>query len=199
MAKTLRGVIASAELSYAKLSDVPGEPTLDQIAVALDEIGLSRSQSAWIRNAYSIVHHTPNSQNGFSATLLRDSGGDGSSQDFLLSIRGTEEVVSDILGADFLGIVLTGAAYAQILELYNYWQRLIAPSGASVKQARFSLGNLAQGAEFAALGAGDGGTRIGIEFYQKDNSGVGAFDGLAASPKVIATIAANIVYNPCSA
>ena len=74
---------------------------------------------------FEIVHHEPNDGSGFSATVFRDR----KSGKYHFAIRGTEQFVLDLVLADLVQIGLTGAAVAQIVAMYNYYQRLIAPEG----------------------------------------------------------------------
>ena len=57
---------------------------------------------------------------GYSGTLFQniETGA------YSLSLRGTNDIVADVFGADVGDIVADGLAMDQVVDLYNYWQSL---------------------------------------------------------------------------
>lgn len=86
----------------------------------------------------------PYSESSFSATLY-----ESKSSEYVLAIKGTLED-KDLYGVDVGQIVPFGAAYSQIIDLYNFWQQIKAPEGQSYKVARKKVDAVLT-AEYAAL------------------------------------------------
>jgi Ca2+-binding RTX toxin-like protein len=90
------------------------------------------------QNPNSSTHTLPADSNlpsGLAATLFQES----STGHKVLAFRGTEFSsgwLQDVWGAD-VDIAFNGAAYAQVLALYNYVNTLKAPAGAAVTQYTF--------------------------------------------------------------
>ena len=47
----------------------------------------------------------------------------------VFAARGTEPTLEDLVITDFSDIVLDGIAIGQVVDMYNYWQRLKAQKG----------------------------------------------------------------------
>ncbi len=121
------------EASYADFS------TGVAIEDALETSGFSEAQAAEFIEHWQVVNHMPNTDdNGFSATLFQSLDAPGQ---YTLAIRGTEfpaDIINDILSADLGGIAISGAAFEQIIDLYNYWQRLTTPAEQNVRIAKLA-------------------------------------------------------------
>jgi trimeric autotransporter adhesin len=127
-----------AEASYADFIDPEtGEvyTTTGQIKAALILLGFSETQAADFVLHWRIVDHQPNTTSGFSATLFQSID---LPQRTVMAFRGTEpgDPIRDILDADLAGIVASGLAFNQIIDQYNYVQRLLADLGEPALQAR---------------------------------------------------------------
>ena len=82
-----------------------------------------------------MTSHHENTASGFSATLFEDRTSPGN---FTLAFRGTElpgDIFNDVYSADLNGIVISGAAFEQIVDLYIYWHRLTTPTTSHYVQA----------------------------------------------------------------
>src|SRR5437868_3565490 len=82
--------------------------------------------SAGLAPGITLLNHTPNSLNGFSASLFQDRATSG----FVLAIRGTDDL-ADKLQDIKLGVV--GFANDQLISLYRYYRQLTTPGGESVQ------------------------------------------------------------------
>ena len=124
-----------AEASYGNL--IGQNPNLG-VALLQDLNGddlFSPTQATEFAAHWSVASHQANTASGFSATLFKDKTTSGN---YTLAIRGTElfsNTVGDLLSADVNGITITGAAFKQIVDLYNYWQRLTTATTAHYTQA----------------------------------------------------------------
>ena len=90
---------------------------------------------------YEIVAHQPNTESGFSATLFQENVTD----QYVLAIRGTEgdkwDTISipknawwkDIIEADLSDIVINGIAVNQIIDMYNWFIKLMTMPGEKYK------------------------------------------------------------------
>lgn len=124
-----------AELSLAAYAALaPGVPNKEN----LKEAGFSDIQAQQFAAAYTVVtqyNDTP-AEGGlgtsFSATVFKDKDGN-----LTLAIRGTAELIGspNDLTTD-ADIALAGAAYDQIVAMYNWWQRETAPKDSLVAQYR---------------------------------------------------------------
>lgn len=106
---------------------------------ALKAEDLSTTQATYFESQWAVVHHLPNTITGFSATLFRrlenDPVSGAQAGELVLALRGTEQLDLDLLQADFRELVGNGLAINQIVDMYNYWQKLITPVGTDARQA----------------------------------------------------------------
>ncbi len=97
---------------------------------ALKEAGMTQTQAEEFAARYPyIVAHIPNTDSGFSATVFKDVNGE-----LTIAFRGTEGLGIDLSEADLGQILPFGAAYNQIVDMYNWWQRISSPAGTLVNQ-----------------------------------------------------------------
>ena len=82
---------------------------------------------------------------GFSGTLFQNiqSGG------YVFAVRGTEPGFADLV-ADISDIVVDGVAMDQLVDMYNYWQRLTTSPGVAYAAARLDT-NAVETAQLLAL------------------------------------------------
>lgn len=126
--KFVADMAALAEASYANLID----SSAASVMASLQDAGFlgkpfSETQAADFVQHWSVVAggHQPNTASGFSATLFQGNAGSGDfAGQYVLAIRGTEEPGLDLAYADGGDIVLDGLAVDQIIDLYNYTQKL---------------------------------------------------------------------------
>jgi Ca2+-binding RTX toxin-like protein len=127
--KFVADMAALAEASYANL--INSSATAVQAALIdnnpdfLGEKHFSATQAADIVHHWSVVSggYQPDMASGFSATLFQGNPGSGDlAGQYVLAIRGTAGGVD--LAADGGDIVLDGLAVDQIIDLYNYTQKL---------------------------------------------------------------------------
>ena len=91
---------------------------------------------------YEIIDSQQNTSSGFAATLFRErvtpeTIAAGTAGQYRLAMRGTEfdtDTINDLLVADFGGIATDGIARDQVVDMYNYYQKLITPENANVSQ-----------------------------------------------------------------
>lgn len=98
---------------------------LQDFITGLSSSGSSRHLAQTLARDWRVVAHQPNTDSGFSATLFqRVSDGE-----YVMAVRGTELTEAwglDVRDADVGGIVNDGLAWAQAVDLYNFWQALTA-------------------------------------------------------------------------
>ena len=152
-----------AEASYANLLN----PSDVRVALELqnsnfNNMSFSAEQAADFITRWSVLNHQPDTDNGFSATLFASKDASQANR-YVLAIRGTAGVVVDLLGADGGDIVRDGLALDQIVDLYNYWQRLKSGAGQTyqakaleiqtVETAAYQLARVGQFIPFLGLSA----------------------------------------------
>ncbi len=128
-----------AEASYADFEsiDITDEEdiktALQRIDTAEDEPvddpkkGFSLSQAEDFISHWEVVHHQPDTDSGFSATLFKNKDSNVS-QPYVLAIRGTAGK-QDLVVTDISDIVTDGLAIDQIVDMWNYWKRLTTAKG----------------------------------------------------------------------
>jgi len=126
-----------AEATYADFSD-PRKSTFD--ALTTGDSKFSAAQTTAFVKEWKVADHIPNTPNGFSATLFErlDASGTGTGQ-FSLAIRGS---TFDALGLDFQAdvadIFIDGVVLDQLVDMYNYWQRLTAAANTGYQIAKLT-------------------------------------------------------------
>ena len=120
-----------AEAAYAKLWDTALNKPItatDDVKTALIDEGMSIAQAAEFLKNWRVVDHIPDTYKGFSATIFErlDANGNGTGE-LSLAIRGSTQIVDFIADAGL--IAADGIAADQLVDMYNYWQRLNAPAG----------------------------------------------------------------------
>jgi Ca2+-binding RTX toxin-like protein len=108
-----------AEAAYADFSN-SGVSTRQ----ALISSGFSSSQATVFLEEWTLIDHVPDTINGFSATVFQNKAGA-----YTLAIRGSTDLVD--FAADAALIVVDGVAVRQLVDLYNFWQRVTTPAPTS--------------------------------------------------------------------
>ena len=153
-------IFDAAELSLASYADLTNG-TPDATALQQEGNGLAPVQADAFASQYTVIAQVNQTATSFSATVFRDGA-----NNLTLAIRGTAEL-SDLIGADSQ-IAVYGAAYHQIVAMYNWWQVVSNPAGIEV--AQFSV------VEFAVDGNGaDGAPEGALRLYTSGNDNVGNF------------------------
>ncbi|MGD9950489.1 MAG: calcium-binding protein [Desulfobulbus sp.] len=146
-----------AEASYAELQDAVEDQdkfgsrllrTLDN----KDDL-LSLPQATEIAAEWAVAAHQPDTASDFSATLFRSLDGEG----YVLSCRGTAG--GGDIAADLGDIVRDGLALDQIIDLYNFWQRIQADKGQPYSAVKLETLTMETGLYQAA-----------VQFVKNDNS-----------------------------
>lgn len=140
-AKNVFELAQLAEASYASLDVFSLEQAVKNDREELGAVmNFSTKQAEVLAATWSVVPsaHRPNTESGYSSTLFRST--DGS---YVFALRGTEtgtgsDIYSDLLSADIGDIVGDGLALKQIVDMYNEWQRINAPAGATYSAAQLS-------------------------------------------------------------
>lgn len=127
----------NAELALAAYADLnTTQSTLDQ-KLALIDAGMTDKQAKEFATRYpEVIAHIPNTDSGFSATVFKDTNGQ-----LTVAFRGTEASLGnvDLTEADLSEIAPLGAAYHQIVDMFNWWQTISNPAGSMVNQ--FEIAN----------------------------------------------------------
>jgi Ca2+-binding RTX toxin-like protein len=123
--KFMADMAALAEASYADLNENLSQALTDKDGFLKDK-AFSETQAVDFVQNWSVISgsHQPNMPSGFSATLFKGIDQGGLSGEYVVAIRGTEEPDVDLAGADGGDIFLDGLAVDQIIDLYNYTQKL---------------------------------------------------------------------------
>ena len=87
----------------------------------------SQSQVDELMAQWEVIHHQPDMDSGFSATLFKSTD-PSATQPYVLALRGTLGS-DDLIVTDISDIVHDGLAIDQIVDLKNYWSRLTTPRG----------------------------------------------------------------------
>ncbi|HUW25977.1 MAG TPA: calcium-binding protein [Gallionella sp.] len=119
-----------AEAAYANLwnsntNSVITDSELVKIALIAEKFSIA--QAAELVKNWRVVSQQPDTISGFSATLFEklDANQQPTGQ-YSFAIRGSTQILSDFV-ADAALIAADGIAPAQVVDMYNYWQRLNAP------------------------------------------------------------------------
>ena len=121
-----------AEASYANL--LPGLDVATELQNTGNNMHFSSAQATTFVSQWQVVDHIPDTESGFSATLFeRLDNGAGTGQ-FSLAIRGSTDLTD--FAADGGDIFLDGMAQDQLVDLYNYWQRLSTRSSNAYSAAQ---------------------------------------------------------------
>lgn len=117
-----------AEASYADFANLS-----PKAALTTSGSSFSSTQAEGFLNHWRIVYHQPDTTEGFSATLFQridtDPIGGFQAGQYVYAIRGTSEILIDLVGADANDIATDGLALDQIVDMYNDWERINAGSG----------------------------------------------------------------------
>ena len=135
MSSTIATYFEQAQLALAAyaLNLQQGMPT-GLYKDALIAAGMTAIQATRFADRYEIIDSQQNTLSGFAATLFRERTtpetlAAGTAGQYHLAVRGTEfdiDKVNDLIIADAGGILLNGVARAQVTDMYNYYQSLIA-------------------------------------------------------------------------
>ncbi|WP_242675146.1 calcium-binding protein [Phytopseudomonas dryadis] len=114
-------------LAAASYADFPSDPTTETLKISLIDANFSSTQADYFLQRWEFIHHQPDTESGFSATLFK-SKDPNAAQPYVLAIRGTAGF-QDLVVTDGSDIVLDGLAIDQIVDLWNYWGQLTTPKG----------------------------------------------------------------------
>jgi hypothetical protein len=121
------GLAMVAEAAYADFSKGSSDV---EVQKALVKEKFSVTQAKTFTDLWEMVHHQPDTESGFSATLSKSTD-PNASQPYVLAIRGTDPNLQDLIITNVSDIVVDGLAIDQIVDLWNYWKQLITPKGTS--------------------------------------------------------------------
>jgi Ca2+-binding RTX toxin-like protein len=121
----------NSDLALAAYSDLTqGVPTNQQIdALKQSGDGMSQAQAERFAVRYPAVLSVANCpESGFQATVFKSSDGQ-----LAVAFRGTKDFFTDVIDAD-KQIFTNGAAYNQIVDMYNWWKCVTTQRGDYVQQ-----------------------------------------------------------------
>ena len=135
---TIEDIFQQAQLAEAAYADF-SNPTVSEYQ-ALINGNFSSAQAADFVAHWKVVDHVPDLESGFSATIFEqlDESGTGTGH-FNLAIRGSRQLID--FAADSALISNQGVAVAQLVDLYNFWQRAQTPAGNSYVAAVLASGD----------------------------------------------------------
>ncbi|NWA08438.1 calcium-binding protein [Pseudomonas gingeri] len=122
---------ALAQAAYANFSS--DQSSMKAALTNVDGSAFTSEQAVEFERRYSLVAFQENTGSGFSASVFKDKF----TNEYVVASRGTEGTSSDILEADLLDIGGKGIAARQGIDLFNFYQRLVAVSGQPLMQAEF--------------------------------------------------------------
>ena len=142
---TLFDMTQLAEASYTRFSDAAvsnEDATKSQLQDSVNRGGdFAAAQATDFVKNWRLVAHQANTPSGFSASVFErlDSMTGAPSGQYTFAFRGTEvseQLRVDLREADLTQLVLNGAATNQIIDLYNFVQRVTHANDATIRQAR---------------------------------------------------------------
>lgn len=153
-----------SEAAYADFSNITDEQSYISSLINIggeniEDKGFSLTQAEDFVTHWRVAHHLPNTSTGFSTTIFESLDNPGH---YVFAMRGTEPTAqwgTDITLTDIADIGADGIALNQGIDLFNYYQRLITPSGSDAPQYAIYEGILPppQGiTEFIQLDEGSG-------------------------------------------
>lgn len=123
----------NSELSLAAYANLSKDLKTAAQIESLQHAGMSEIEATEFAKRYpDVVAVADYPGSGFQATVFREAG----TGKLTVAMRGTLGAV-DLLGADFGEITPYGAAYSQIVDMYNWWVRVSSPAGQPVQQYGF--------------------------------------------------------------
>lgn len=130
--KILAGQITLADAVYVDFSEaINSDGSFNQGKVKdalIAERGYTETQAADFIARWHVVSQKPDTDSGFSATLF-ESTDPAAVQPYAFAIKGTKELLVDLVATDFSDIAVDGLALDQIVDLSNYWNQLKTPKG----------------------------------------------------------------------
>ncbi len=139
-AHIVSGLADLAEAAYIDFGDIPvGGLSGSDLASKLRD----KAPATWPearRDAFAqtwrVVAHQPDMPSGFSATVFERINPQPGESQYVFAVRGTAGVVD--LVEDLANLVANGLAWQQTIDMYNWWQELTTPQGATYQRASFS-------------------------------------------------------------
>ena len=133
MNKETKNIFAQVWLADAAYANFVGIDITDVTAVRrrlIETRSFGPTEADLFVAAWTVRDFLPDTTSGFSATVFESKTNPGQ---FTFAIRGTQGLLggTDLFVADLSDIFLDGLALDQIVDMYNYWQRLTAPKGSS--------------------------------------------------------------------
>lgn len=132
MVGAIEQMFNNSDLALAAYSDLTqGVPTNQQIdALKQSGDGMSQVQAEWFAVRYPAVLSVANyPESGFQATVFKSSDGQ-----LAVAFRGTKDFFTDVIDADKKQIFTNGAAYNQIVDMYNWWKCVTTQRGEYIQQ-----------------------------------------------------------------
>lgn len=140
--KFLSDYVYLAEASYANFSkgyDI--DNVIKAISGTEDEGGVEKPENfaKLVTDNYRVMaHYTDREGDGdssFSGTLFQNK----ESGDYVISMRGTQELATDLVAVDGGDIVFDGSAHRQIVDMYNFWMQIKNPQGEAYRVATMEV------------------------------------------------------------
>lgn len=131
--QTLHDLAETSLASYANLTT--NTALFDDLQITNTGASFTTDQATQFINHYDLVHVQANVDwNGFSAAVFQDK----QTGEKVFALRGTEfdrglnQIGTDLVVADVLGIGASGYANLQAVEMYRYWKKLTTVGGQNV-------------------------------------------------------------------
>ena len=120
-----------AEASYANFSNNPNSHEKNikdsEKPINFAKLVINNYEAiAHYRDRGSVVDVTLKGESSFSGTLFKGKKGTENEGNYVLALRGTEQISTDLLMTDAADIVHDGLAHRQIVDMYNFWQQITA-------------------------------------------------------------------------
>lgn len=127
-----------AYAAYVTTYDPSREYAADELSSLLQspadlEVPFSEESADSFAARYEFIHHKPNDETGFSATVFRDR----QTGQYVFALRGTDALLDVSSYLDIAG----GAAGYQIISMLNYYQRLVTPADQQAVQVEIYSDN----------------------------------------------------------
>ena len=140
----LNQLTSTAIASYGSFLGRSDEQSKIALTVVGSNANFASTQADTFVVQYSLLDQLPNvPDNGFSASIFLDK----TTNKHVLAIRGSDQLVDDLVLSDLASIGGNGFANTQAVEMIRYYKRLITPGGQAVqytdqeKWQLFAIGN----------------------------------------------------------
>jgi pimeloyl-ACP methyl ester carboxylesterase len=144
-ANRVSGLADLAQAAYVNFGVIPasglsGDTLKSKLALAEYADSWPEARRDEFALHWRVVAHQPNTASGFSGTVFERINPQPGDQRYVVAMRGTEgnvpaQLYPDLANADLADLVADGLAWKQIIDMYNWWQRITTAPNQIYKEA----------------------------------------------------------------